>query len=278
MSHTRFELGFPRHRKVFRLSDAAYRLWSSAIDYAREQRTNGRIDEVDLAAIPRGFGSGAWKVATATELVKAGLWEQCQDGWQIHDFLDWQDSDEQANEKRERARERMRRVRANRTRSSGEVTPTDHTSTSSIALASGSREATTDQVDSPRDVGELARKVLKNPFDGEYLQPSQWPEVRAVAVAWAFGATIRLGNSPKSDSDLRTILEALAAGNPVDDLVRAGAIAAQDGYFSEPKRRRPGAFTAAVIRRLLGPALVPLAPPEAVEPPDIRQRREAGLL
>jgi hypothetical protein len=285
MSHSRFELGFPRHRKVFRLSDAAYRLWTSAIDYAREQRTNGKIDEADLAAIPRGFGLGSWKVSHAAELVKAGLWEKRPDCWQIHDFLTWQDSADQVNEQRAKARERMRRVReqvrqnepTKFARTSREVTPTDHIPPASD-LASGSfPRATTDQVDSPRDVVGLAQTVLKNPYDGEYLQPSQWPEVVVVAAAWSFGNPMRLGNSPKSDSDLRTILEALAAGNPVQDLILAGERAQRDPYFADPKRKAPAAFTAAVVRRLLAaPRLVKAEP--AIEAPDIRARREAGLL
>lgn len=125
MSHTRFELGFSRHRKVFRLSDAAYRLWSSAIDYCREQRTDGKMEPSDLMAIPRGT-AGTWKTSVAAELVTAGLWHTTEHGWQIHDFLVWQDSAIEANRKREAARERMRSVRANNSRTKSEVTPTDH--------------------------------------------------------------------------------------------------------------------------------------------------------
>jgi hypothetical protein len=55
------------------------------------------------------------------ELVRSGLWEALGDAWQIHDFLDWQDSAETVAAKQERARERMRRVRANSERTSGEV-------------------------------------------------------------------------------------------------------------------------------------------------------------
>jgi hypothetical protein len=75
--------------------------------------------------------------------------------------------------------------------------------------------------------------------------------VRQIAKAWSFGEPIRLGNSPKSDSDLRAILEAIAAENPVSELVRAGSLATSSEYFAKSERRHPGAFTAAVIRRLL---------------------------
>ncbi len=118
MSHSRFALGFTRNRKVFGLSDAAFRLYVSAIDWSREQRTDGVLTEKDMPAIPRLPRS--WR-AVALELTGAGLWHQLDDGWQIHDFLDWQDSADEVAVKQSRARERMRRVRANSERTSGEV-------------------------------------------------------------------------------------------------------------------------------------------------------------
>lgn len=120
MSHSRFALGFTRNRKVFGLSDAAFRLYVSAIDWSREQRTDGVLTEKDMPAIPRLPRS--WR-AVALELTGAGLWHQLDDGWQIHDFLDWQDSADEVAVKQSRARERMRRVRANSERTSGEVLP-----------------------------------------------------------------------------------------------------------------------------------------------------------
>jgi hypothetical protein len=121
MRHTRFELGFPRNRKVSRLSDAAFRLWTSAIDHAREQRTDGRIEPGDLLVIPRGGGAVSWKPSVVKELVDAGLWDTEKGGWKIHNFLVWQDSKAQVDRAREQARGRMANVRANRARGSPEV-------------------------------------------------------------------------------------------------------------------------------------------------------------
>jgi hypothetical protein len=110
VSYSRFAIGFTRNRKVFALSDAAFRLYVSAIDWAREQKTNGVVVDTDLPAIarlPKRWGP------VVDELVNQDLWEVTLLGWQIHDFLIWQDSAQQVNEKQARARERMRRVRAN---------------------------------------------------------------------------------------------------------------------------------------------------------------------
>jgi hypothetical protein len=123
MSYSRFALGFTRNRKVHSLSDAAFRLWVSAIDYAREQKTDGELTANDMDAVPRCPARGRKRDGIVAELVAAGLLEEDGDSWQLHDFHDWQDSAEQVSAKQAAARERMRRVRANRERTSGEGSP-----------------------------------------------------------------------------------------------------------------------------------------------------------
>jgi hypothetical protein len=100
-------------------------------------------------------------------------------------------------------------------------------------------------------IAERARKVLENPVDGYDLGPSRWPEVQAIGKAWAFGMALDLRDNARGDSDLRAILEALAAGSPPDRLVAIGPLASKSEYFKKIKRPGPAAFTAAVIRRLL---------------------------
>lgn len=116
MSHTRFALGFPAHKKIAGLSDAAFRLWVSGMDRARSQGTDGQLDELDLDLIARCPPKGPKRTKIVAELVAVGLWEPIDGGWQIHDYLDWQDSSERVRTLRERARERMALVRANRKR------------------------------------------------------------------------------------------------------------------------------------------------------------------
>lgn len=122
MSHTRFALGFTRNRKVFLLSDGAFRLWISSIDHAREQATDGEITALDLDVIPR-CPKGKKRAKVVAELVACGLWETRGKSWQIHDFLDWQDSSKEVEEKKAAARERMRAVRANKSRTESEPAP-----------------------------------------------------------------------------------------------------------------------------------------------------------
>jgi hypothetical protein len=101
-----------------------------------------------------------------------------------------------------------------------------------------------------------AAKILLNPLDGDWDQPSKWPETIAVAEAWGFGMTIRLRNNVNGDADLRAILEAFRDKYPLSDLIEAGNRARRerergDGFFAAMKRPGPAAFTAAVLRRLL---------------------------
>jgi hypothetical protein len=112
MSYSRFQIGFTSNRKVYNLSNAAFRLYVTSIDWSRGQKTDGRIARQDLRLLPHApKGKRAEKLIG--ELLEAGLWEGLLDGWQIHDFLEWQDSAVQANERARRARERMREVRSN---------------------------------------------------------------------------------------------------------------------------------------------------------------------
>jgi hypothetical protein len=238
LSHSRFELGFTRHRKVFRLGDAAFRLWASAIDYSREQRTDGVIEPADLVAIPRGT-AGAWKPAVAAELVAAGLWHKRDGGgWQIHDFLDWQDSSVEANRKREQARERMRRVRANSSRTNAEPSPTDRTRSPDPPSDSevSDPEATTDQRarDPESPLQARAASWLRDPQTAAFADPNpqKWPEsTRLVAVlAEVFGGSPQPIRSC-SDPRMRVLLTHWSEGRTTDELEQAIRGAGRDEHL-----------------------------------------------
>lgn len=87
-----FEFGFTHHRKVRRLSDAAFRLWVTAIDHANEDGSDGAIPRVDIDCYPHAPKTPEERDATIAELVKSGLWHETESGWEIHEFLQWQES------------------------------------------------------------------------------------------------------------------------------------------------------------------------------------------
>lgn len=160
-----------------------------------------------------------------------------------------------ARDSRERRRDEASR---GVTESSRSVTPESHgvtpSHTASLSTVHGSTEQNHDQ-DPPTPaivvLQEKARKILANPFDGQWQMPSKWPEVEQVGKAWSFGISLKLRDNPSSDSDLRSILEAFADGYTVDELVLAGKLAESSDHFAKLKRPGPSAFTAAVLRRLL---------------------------
>lgn len=269
MSWARLHDGANENQKQLDAGAEACWLWACGLMYANRQvKRNGFIP----AAVVGMLYPFKSPQKLAAKLVSVGLWEKAPGGFQIHDYQTWNKTKEQVEHEKSEARRRAAESYDRRKQNSAppsalssapaEVPPQKSDSAGVVVVLasdpSGDPRATTDQ-DTARDLVAEARKVLKNPYDGEYSQPSQWPEVRQIAAAWSFGEPIRLGNSPKSDSDLRAILEAIAAENPVPELVRAGSLASGSDYFAKPERRHPGAFTAAVIRRLLA-APKPSAP------------------
>lgn len=85
MPWVRLDDRFPSHRKVALLSDRAFRLHVSALCWASENLTEGKILDRELSVIARVRGA---KTA-AKELETAGLWDRADDGWQIHDYLEY---------------------------------------------------------------------------------------------------------------------------------------------------------------------------------------------
>jgi len=112
---------FPSHRKVALLSDRAFRLHVSAICWCAENLTDGRISERELALVAHIRGIKA----TAKQLEEAGVWDRADDGWEIHDYLDYNPSREQVLADRKKNAERQERWRQ---RKNGNPTPPDGSS------------------------------------------------------------------------------------------------------------------------------------------------------
>lgn len=97
MPWVRLDDRFPTHRKVALLSDRAFRLYISGLCWASENLTEGKILDRELTLVTRIRGA---KTA-AKELQAAGLWDREDDGWQIHDYLDYNLSRQQVKADRE---------------------------------------------------------------------------------------------------------------------------------------------------------------------------------
>lgn len=119
MGWGKFDDRYPSNRKIRPLSDAGFRLDVSAILWCSENLTDGFVprDELHLASDVKH------PVKAADELVRRGRWhlagegcdtETCPtgkpaDGWQIHDYLDFNDTKEMVDARRAADRKRKRK-------------------------------------------------------------------------------------------------------------------------------------------------------------------------
>jgi hypothetical protein len=95
MPWARLDDRFSEHPKIVGLTDRAFRLHVSAIVYAARNRTDGRI----AASLPRAWG---FMPRHVQELVSSHLWDPIDGGWAIHDYLDYNPSRAEAEEREQR--------------------------------------------------------------------------------------------------------------------------------------------------------------------------------
>lgn len=155
MGWVRIEDGYAEHPKLLAVGPLGLALHVAALCWCNRQLTDGFVPYGALATLlpvpdpdtyaehaAQGIGHGAqdtehwaWGIGwptpkeVARALVRVGLWEKRNGGWQIHDYLQFQFSRDEVLAKREAAKERMarvrgsREVRANNARSSPNPTP-----------------------------------------------------------------------------------------------------------------------------------------------------------
>jgi len=96
-------------RRLLRLSDSEFRTFVTSLTWCVSNRTDGRLEHDDLAMVP------TCRPEQAGALVRAGLWEPRDGGWQVVDFLNTQSTATQLagmEHKRHLDRERQARYRA----------------------------------------------------------------------------------------------------------------------------------------------------------------------
>lgn len=142
--------GFWSHPKTATLSDAAVTLWVRAGAYSCQHLTDGVIARPVLRLVGTEDAAG--------ELVGAGLWLDHPDGWEFHDWDEYQETSEAVKKRRDDARERQRRAReaaANKRRESqGKSRVTDGVTHAVSSLPptrpDPTRPSTSNEVDKPR--------------------------------------------------------------------------------------------------------------------------------
>jgi hypothetical protein len=98
------------HVKLLALSDGAFRLWVEGLAHCQKHLTDGAIS----SAAVRGFRYA--KPGRITELTTsvgraAPLWCPAAEGFEVHDYLAWNEDKATVLRKRAKARGRMQRLR-----------------------------------------------------------------------------------------------------------------------------------------------------------------------
>ncbi len=260
----------PSNEKISGLSDAAFRLHFSIKCWCADKVTDGRFRAHVPAAMPKA-PHGKKLTEAIKEIVDAGLWRATEDGYEVNDFLKYNMSRTKWEALKEAGRKGGKLSGKSR-RSKSEAPPEAPASAPAQAKPkqglneNGSKSEAPPEHDNEYDLGSSksagvgsvlqarARKVLDNPHDGQWQEPSKWPEVQAIAEAWShpFGIkNLKLRDYTEGDSDLKAILAALADGYAPEELVAAGPKAKESEWFLKQERPGPASFTAAVLRRLL---------------------------
>lgn len=108
MAWARIETSFCRNPKVAKLSLLAELLYVRGLEHAREQLTDGYLSRASLASIAVRFRRPK---PCVEQLVKEGFWEPVEDGWRVHDYLDFNPSAAQIRAAMKADAERKRRSR-----------------------------------------------------------------------------------------------------------------------------------------------------------------------
>jgi len=116
MTWFRIDDGWHAHPKVIGLSFAARGLWLTAGTWCAQYLTDGAVPRKTL---------DAWGASheLARELVDVGLWGETPDGWQFHDWHDYQPTRADVMAKRSASADRMRVMRSGGVRANNSATP-----------------------------------------------------------------------------------------------------------------------------------------------------------
>jgi len=125
MSWFKVDDGLWGHPKWLAATPGARALWVTAGSWCADQLTDGRVPQHVLAVL-------AGRTREADELVRLGLWKPHEDGWEFHDWAQFQPSREQVQADRAAAKERQRRARE-RARESRRDTHRDSRVTSDVS-------------------------------------------------------------------------------------------------------------------------------------------------
>lgn len=107
MPYIMLDDNYADHPKVDSLTDGAFRLHTAGLCYCAKNTTDGVVDRRRVPRLVPNYRS-----SQVAELLDRGLWMPHPDGYEIHDYLDWNRSKRWWDEKREKDAKRKAEWRA----------------------------------------------------------------------------------------------------------------------------------------------------------------------
>jgi len=235
------------HLKLRRAGTAGLALWTASIVWCSRHLTDGFIPADMLHDIWRPVGESFDAHAACARLVAAGLWDDVDGGWQVHDYLDYNPSREEVMRAREQAADRQRRRRTKATPEAVTLSVTrdvqrDSRDTYSVSHATPSRPVPSRSDPSPTEKGvaraRVASAVPDQPPTRDALTPARlWT---MLDDAWHTCTGDRLPGlfTPTQRMDLERLIERHGAEAVAEDLrAFAGYHEGRSPLPSQPWRR-----------------------------------------
>lgn len=125
MSWIRLDDDYINHPKFTRLSHLAFRLWHEGIAYCRKAVTDGFIGLEAVAGFRYATPEAVVELLSSPKgSAAAPLWKTVEDGYEVHDFKDWNPTRREEVRDRKSAKKRMRAFRGRESISvTADVTP-----------------------------------------------------------------------------------------------------------------------------------------------------------
>ena len=233
-AYFKLDLYFFENPKMVDLSHAATVLYIAAIAYANRRETDGFVARPVLRRLIEldDYGDdGPGHYQLAEELVEAGLWEPVEGGWQIHDFLEHNESSQERDSRRaeEAARKRRERDKA-KERPDGPEPPSNPPS-GNVRPDTTGRPERHNTPSGPIEVTEQSTSRAEAKANTVVaLAPPARPDseqIRAIFEAWT--ATLPAGSRPRLTEARRDAITAALRRYPADDVLDAAR-----GWVNDP--------------------------------------------
>ena len=194
MAWIRLSDDYNDHPKFTRLSDGAFRLWHQAMGFCRKFQTDGMVDAASLRLLTHYSVKRMTELLTPWKPDANPLWTTVDGfGIKVHDYLQWNPSKDEENERRVSSRDRMRQARLPRKTDDGSLvvassvrannTQTSERTSCEVPGWDGSRSDLSEKEDD--DIGTRAGRLLQELYPAWYREHRNGARLRIVANSLA---------------------------------------------------------------------------------------------